>query len=179
MSTYIRWEGKVRETGMRVQILDLAHQDSEFDVDGGNRWGTICMDHSILVTHPTSQLAWDHAAHPLTWCDICRDGEPEPEPVVETPKRSRKHNNPLGLPAKSFDYFRALADDAANWNGNPWLDGNVASGRSASGMSQALVRHGLITVWHDDEQGLAFASFTPAGIEAASKVGIDLTWIQQ
>lgn len=82
MSTYIRWQGKVRETKTVVQILDLAHADSELDVDGDLRWATFCMDHGLFVTHPTSQLAWDHAAHPLGWCGGC-NGSDTPESVVE------------------------------------------------------------------------------------------------
>lgn len=180
MSTYIRWEGKNRETGTRVQILDLAHPDSTFAGDGGLRWGTMCLSHNFLQRHATSQTAWDASAHPLGWCPGClktnsaeqRVSDILATPVVEKPKRTRKATNPLGLPQKSFDYFVDLAKDAGNWSGNPWLNGNVASGKSASAMSQTLVRAGLITIGHDGDD--AFAIFTDAGRAAAASIGIEV-----
>lgn len=91
MSKSIRWEGKVRETKTTVQIVDLTAPDSEFDAERDlvtgkviNRWATICVDHSIIVTHPTSQLAWDHAAHPLGWCEVC-NGSVNEHPFNDTP----------------------------------------------------------------------------------------------
>jgi hypothetical protein len=82
----------------------------------------------------------------------------------------------LGLPAGSLGFFRDLAEDAGNWGGNPWFDGNVAVGRSAAGYVRRLVQAGLIES-HDDD-GHAYAVFTDAGIDAAGKLGIDLTWIR-
>jgi hypothetical protein len=82
----------------------------------------------------------------------------------------------LGLPAKSADYFAALANDAGNWGGAPWLDGNVSGGRGASAMSQTLIKRGLIVVEigeGGDGQPAAFAMFTQLGVEAAEKIGID------
>ena len=81
----------------------------------------------------------------------------------------------LGKAHKSAQYFLDLAEDAGNWGGMPWLDGNVAAGKGASAMSQTLVKAGLIKV-EDSGEG-AFAIFTPEGIEAAGKVGIDLEWL--
>jgi len=103
MSTYIRWEGTVRETKTRVQILDLLGEGSEFsperDADTGkvvNRWATLCMDHSIIVTHSASQLAWDHAAHPLGWCEFCNGTA---TPIVEAPAEVAEA---LGLCSHTF-----------------------------------------------------------------------------
>lgn len=81
--------------------------------------------------------------------------------------------NPLGLAAKSYDFFVALAKDAPNWGGFPWFDGNIGAGRSAAGMVGYLVRKGLITSESDGEQ--AYCVFTDAGVDAAARVGIDLT----
>lgn len=95
---------------------------------------------------------------------------------TEEIKAADQSTETLGLPAKSLAFFRDLAEDAGNWSGNPWLNGNVAAGKSSSGMSQTLVRHGLITIGNDC--GDAYAVFTPKGIEAAAKLGIDLSWIK-
>lgn len=78
----------------------------------------------------------------------------------------------LGLPEKSAEFFAALAADAGNWSGCPWLSGNVQPGRSSSGMSQTLVRAGLIELGEDD--GDVYAIFTAAGCAAAELLGIDL-----
>jgi hypothetical protein len=79
MSTYIRWQGKVRETKTVVQILDLAHPDSVFTPDP-HRWGVLCLDHSAAANFPTSQIAWTEAGHPLRWCTVCNGSA---TPVVE------------------------------------------------------------------------------------------------
>jgi hypothetical protein len=68
--SYIRWEGKVRETQTRVQILDLADPDSKF-TRADSRWAALCLDHNALATFPTSQAVWDRSAHPLSWCEGC------------------------------------------------------------------------------------------------------------
>lgn len=81
----------------------------------------------------------------------------------------------LNLPVKSAEFFEDLANDAGNWSGNPYFDGNVAAGRSAAGMVRKLVEVGLIESGDDD--GHAFAIFTDKGVEAAAKIGIDLNWI--
>lgn len=81
------------------------------------------------------------------------------------------------IPSKSLAFFTDLANDAGNWSGQPWLDGNVASGKSASAMSQTLVRHGLIKIGHGGDDGGAFAYFTDEGVEFAASLGIDLKWL--
>lgn len=90
---------------------------------------------------------------------------------------AKSTGNALGLPAGSYGFFVDLANDAGNWGGHPWFDGNVASGRSAAGYVKRLVAEGLIES-ATGEDG-AYCVFTPAGIEAAGKVGIDLTWIEK
>jgi hypothetical protein len=82
----------------------------------------------------------------------------------------------LGLPEKSAAFFMDLAEDACNWGGKPWFDGNVASGPSAAGMVGRLVGAGLI-VSEEYERGHAYAVFTHRGVAAATKLGIDLSWI--
>jgi hypothetical protein len=83
MGAYVRWEGRVRETGTRVQVLDLLAEGSEFEAERDPmtgkvvRWATVCMDHSWIVTHDIAANAWDHAAHPLGWCEVCSGQSPE------------------------------------------------------------------------------------------------------
>jgi hypothetical protein len=97
MRSYVRWEGTVRETGTRVQLLDLTHPESEYG-GGGDRWATVCLDHAGFATWSNSELAWAAAAHPRRWCDKCakvativlrtRDGEQR----VELDLPDGKHN---------------------------------------------------------------------------------------
>lgn len=80
MHNYIRSERKNRETGTIVLVADTDHPDTEF-VNDGDRWLTICVDHSMLCSHPTLSLAMAHAAVPSGWCEFCRSiatGEPLP-----------------------------------------------------------------------------------------------------
>lgn len=95
------------------------------------------------------------------------------------PAMTAKPTNALGLPAGSYDYFCDLANDAGNWSGNPWFDGNVSAGRSTPGYVARLVKAGLIESHYDDEQHMAFCVFTVAGIVAAAKIGIDLSWLDE
>jgi hypothetical protein len=92
---------------------------------------------------------------------------------------SAKATNVLNLPTASFDYFALLANDAGNWSGNPYFDGNVSSGRSTSGYVRTLKAAGLIESQYDEDARMSFAVFTDEGIRAAALIGIDLTYINE
>lgn len=89
------------------------------------------------------------------------------------PTRTRKTATNLGLPAGSLEYFKDLAEDAPNWSGSPYTQGNVDRGRSTAGYVGRLRTAGLIET-HDDENAVV-VTFTPAGVRAAAQLGIDLT----
>lgn len=72
--TYIRQTTRNRETGSRVTIYDTNAPENAFDPDGG-RWVTFCEDHHSLVNHVTLADAQYYAAHPLAWCEECRDSQ--------------------------------------------------------------------------------------------------------
>lgn len=84
VSDYIRF---VTDDGC-VQVLDLAAKGSEFEPetqdvydDKGavvrtvmvNRYATVCIEHSMLSTHPTLTLARAHATDPEGWCEAHRE----------------------------------------------------------------------------------------------------------
>lgn len=81
----------------------------------------------------------------------------------------------LGKAHKSADFFAQLADDAGNWSGNPWFQGNVDFGTSTQGCVKKLVEAGLINPTSGGRDG-AYADFTDAGVIAAGLIGIDLTY---
>lgn len=95
--------------------------------------------------------------------------------VHELPADPKAAAKSVGLPLGSFTYFIALADDAPNWGGRPWFDGNVAAGPSTSGWVNRLVKAELIVSHHDDDRHASYAQFTRKGVELAAKLGLDLT----
>jgi hypothetical protein len=81
----------------------------------------------------------------------------------------------LNLPVGSATAFVAYAQDAGNWSGNPWVNGNVNFGRATGGYIKKLVESGLVELGSDGEE--TYLIFTPAGVEAAAVAGVDLSWI--
>lgn len=81
------------------------------------------------------------------------------------------------LTPDSRELFKALAEDAGNWSGTPLIGGNVELTKEERGNLTHLKRLGLVTTYTDDER-LIWASFTPAGIELAEELGIDLSWLR-
>lgn len=75
------------------------------------------------------------------------------------------------LPVGSATALVAYANDAANWSGNPWVNGNVNFGKATGGYMTKLVAAGYITLGTDGEE--TFISFTDAGIDAALALGAD------
>jgi len=97
---------------------------------------------------------------------------------TKTTETAKTTTAAIKLPEKSLGFFLDLANDAGNWSGNPWLTGNVSAGRSASGMTQTLVRNGLIVVEHGGDTGNdAYAVFTPKGVEFAKAHGVDIDYL--
>jgi hypothetical protein len=93
---------------------------------------------------------------------------------------STTHTNPedtmtADLTPASLDLFLAYADDAGNWSGHPWVDGNVSPGAAGRGNLTDLKRKGLITTGTD--AGDPYVIFTDAGKALAAEHGIDLSWI--
>lgn len=70
--TYIVQSRRNRETHTLVEVLDLDAPDSEFENEG-ERWATTCVDHAVIVTHPTRALAVWHAPAPSDWCEECHE----------------------------------------------------------------------------------------------------------
>jgi hypothetical protein len=79
------------------------------------------------------------------------------------------------LTSASLDLFLAYAEDAGNWSGNPWVDGNVSLDAAGRGNLTDLKRKGLLQTFTDD--GDAYIVFTDAGKTLAAEHGIDLSWI--
>jgi hypothetical protein len=78
------------------------------------------------------------------------------------------------LTPTSLALFLAYADDAGNWSGNPWVDGNISLDAAGRGNLTDLKRKGLLITQEDD--GDAFIIFTPAGVALAAEHGIDISW---
>jgi hypothetical protein len=73
---------------------------------------------------------------------------------------------------RSIEVFRAYAKDAPNWDGTPLVGGNVGGSAEDRGNLTQLKRAGLITTSRSD--GHLWISFTPAGIEYARSMGIEI-----
>jgi hypothetical protein len=68
--------------------------------------------------------------------------------------------------------FIAYAKDARNWSGTPMVGGNVSGTKQDRGNLTQLKRAGLVTTF--DEARCTYLSFTPAGIEYAASLGIEV-----
>jgi len=122
---------------------------------------------------PSNPESWQHASEDAINAAIAAGEEAAATAALEFPTEPKAQAKTLGLPLKSFQFFRDLAEDAGNWGGTPLIGGNVAAGRSAGGMTRKLIDAGLIRTF--DDEGDSFASFTAEGIAAAAKLGIDLS----
>lgn len=85
-------------------------------------------------------------------------------------------NNTPDLTPASLELFLAYAEDAGNWSGNPWVDGNVSLDAAGRGNLTDLKRKGLLQTF-DDGEGAMYIEFTDAGKTLAAAHGIDLSWI--
>jgi hypothetical protein len=83
------------------------------------------------------------------------------------------------LTEKSIELFRFYADDAANWSGNPWLNGNRTFTKEDRGNLTQLKKAGLLRTARDSEFG-EYIVFTKEGIEYAATLGIEMeiSWAQ-
>lgn len=82
---------------------------------------------------------------------------------------------PQALTADSQATFALYAEDAGNWDGCPWVSiGNIDCTKAMRGNLSDLVQKGLINIHEDD--GDKYVAFTPAGVEYAATIGIDLSW---
>lgn len=91
----------------------------------------------------------------------------EAEPAGVTKAAAKK----VGLPVGSATALLAYANDAGNWGGNPWVNGNVNFGKSTGGYIGKLVAAGMITLGGGEDGEETFIIFTPAGVEAALALG--------
>lgn len=72
MTGPVRQSRRNRQTGTRVEVCDTHHPESPVaDDHDGNRWATLCVDHTCYATHPTAELAMGWAAEPSVWCAGC------------------------------------------------------------------------------------------------------------
>jgi hypothetical protein len=78
----------------------------------------------------------------------------------------------VNITEQSKALFIAFAKDAANWNGEPLVGGNVTTDAQARGNLTQLKRAGLVTTFKDE--GSLWLQFTPAGREYAKTLGIEL-----
>lgn len=82
----------------------------------------------------------------------------------------------VGLPVGSATALLAYAQDAANWSGCPWVNGNVNFGKATGGYINKLQAAGYIVLGTDGDE--TFITFTPAGIDAAEALGADLGYLR-
>lgn len=83
----------------------------------------------------------------------------------------------IELTEESHKLFMEYAEDAGNWDGNPWVaDGNVKCGRERRGNLSDLVKKGLIET-AEYEPGSYYVIFTKLGKMYAKSRGEDLSWI--
>jgi hypothetical protein len=62
------------------------------------------------------------------------------------------------LTSASLDLFLAYAEDAGNWSGNPWVDGNVSLDAAGRGNLTDLKRKGLLQTFTDDGDAYRMAA---------------------
>jgi len=75
--------------------------------------------------------------------------------------------NTLNLSNEAINLFKEYAEDASNWSGTPLIGGNVFMNNERKGYLTDLKKKGLIITIKDE--GDAWISFTPEGIEYAQK----------
>jgi hypothetical protein len=68
----------------------------------------------------------------------------------------------MNITSESLNLFLHLARDASDWSGTPMLD----ISKEQRGNLTQLKRAGLLTTFVDE--GIAYASFTEAGVKLAS-----------
>ena len=73
----------------------------------------------------------------------------------------------------SLALFKEFAEDAANWNGEPLVGGNVQVTAETRGNLTQIKKAGLVTT-DKDEDGNLWLQFTPTGVALAAEMGI--TW---
>ena len=78
----------------------------------------------------------------------------------------------INITERSHQVFMDYAEDAANWNGNPLVGGNVGGSKEERGNLTQLKQAGLIETWTDE--GATWIHFTAAGKAYANEHGIEL-----
>ena len=82
------------------------------------------------------------------------------------------------LTAASLETFKIYAEDAANWSGTPWVQGNVSPTKAQRGNLSDLVKKGLIAIEDCEGKGRPkdmVVVFTATGKALAESLGISLT----
>lgn len=77
----------------------------------------------------------------------------------------------MTLTTASQNLFKALIDDAGNWNGNPLLD----ISKEERGNLTQLKRAKLVVTFR--AEGCDWIAFTTAGIEFARAQNLNLGWV--
>jgi len=121
----------------------------------------------------------DDQGNPVCWCGAsaeyvnpATDASPA---MAVCPAHTADGYAPISsLTPDSLALFLAYADDAGNWSGNPWVDGNISLSAAGRGNLTDLKRKGLLETQTDD--GDAYIIFTDAGKALAAAHGIDLSW---
>ena len=80
------------------------------------------------------------------------------------------------LTTASHDLFMFYAEDAGEWSGTPWVDGNITLTKQQRGNLSDLVQKGLMHVHAYDRDNIVI--FTDAGKAYAAEHGVDLSWIK-
>ena len=78
----------------------------------------------------------------------------------------------VSITETSIAVFKAYASDAANWNGNPLVGGNVGGSKEERGNLTQLKKAGLVETFTDE--GCTWLSFTAEGNEYAKTLGYSI-----
>lgn len=75
----------------------------------------------------------------------------------------------VNLTPDSLKTFKLYAEDAGNWGGTPWVNGNVTCTDAMRGNLSDLVKKGLIEIHDYDGEG--YVKFTASGKVLAESLG--------
>ena len=97
--------------------------------------------------------------------DIC-----DVVPILVYMDATKNTNKGDNMDDKTTARFLEYADDAANWNGEPLVGGNVGGDMHDCGYLLNMKKRGLLVTFHDD--GCRWIQFTQKGRDMARDNGI-------